>query len=168
MKIHIGFSCPNKFMIGARAIMWWTESPYSHTYLRFEYTDSKDAIFHAAHGSVHFLSVGNFLRKNKAVKEYTIEVSSELHNQLFDQCMDLAGEKYSTMELVNIFISDLVFMALQKEIKVYNNRGYICSELIGKLCQDRLQLTFNKPLFLLKPGDVDLALSQRFEAALYE
>lgn len=167
MKIHIGFSCPNKFMIGAKAIMWWTGSPYSHTYLRFEYADSKDAIFHAAHGLVHFLSVGNFLRKNKSVKEYTIEVSSKLHNELFDQCMDLAGEKYSTMELVNIFISDVIFMALQKEVKVYNNRGYICSELMGKLCQDQLKLSFKKPLFLLKPSDIDEALSQKFPVIQY-
>lgn len=168
MKIHIGFSCPRKFMIGAEAIMWWTNYPYSHTYLRFEYSDSRDAIFHAAHGSVHFLSVGNFQRDNKSIKEYTIEVSSELHDQLFDQCMDLAGEKYSVMELVNIFISDVVFKTMHKEVKVYNNRGYICSELIGKLCEDRLQLTFSKPLFLLKPSDIDLALSGKFEVINYE
>ena len=166
-KIHIGFSRPKKFKIGSAAISWWTGCPYSHTYLRFEYADSRDAVFHAAHGSVHFLSVRNFQRDNKSVKEYEIEISDELHNQLFNVCMDLAGEKYSVMELVNIFISDVTWMVFKKEVKVYNNRGYICSELMGKLCQDQLKLSFNKPLFLLKPSDIDDALSQKFPVIEY-
>lgn len=165
--IHIGFSAPRKWMPGAAAISWWTGNPYSHTYLRFEYCDSRDAIFHAAHGSVHFMSVGNFQRDNRSIKEYIIEVSPQLHDQLFDQCMDLAGEKYSVMELVNILISDIAFQTFKKEIKTYNNRGYICSELMGQLCQDQLKLSFNKPLFLLKPSDIDRALSNNFPVVKY-
>lgn len=158
MKIFVGFSKPKKFKPGAAAIAWWTEKPYSHVYFRFSYSDSKDAVFHAAHGLVHFLSADNFRRDNKVCKEYMIEVSDHEQDLWFDECMKYAGEKYGTIELVKIFISDLAWMAFKKEVSWKNGGGYICSELLGNLCVTRLGLTFDKPLFLLKPSDIDAKL----------
>lgn len=154
-KMFIGFSYPVKFKVGAAAISWWTERPYSHVYLRFSYINSKDAIFHAAHGMVHFLSFANFKRDNEICKEYEIEVPDCEHDLWFDECMELAGEKYGTIELCKIFISDLAWMVCKKPISWVNGRGYICSELLGNLCVNRLGLSFDKPLFLLKPSDID-------------
>ena len=161
-KIYIGFSYPKQFKIGAKAISWWTNSPYSHVYIRFAYSESKDAIFHAAHGMVHFRSVDNFLKYNNSIKEYEIEMSHECHERFFDECMDLAGENYSVLDLVNIFLSDIAFWITKKELYFDNSKGYICSELVGSLIKDRLQLDITKPLYLLKPKDIDIALSLKY------
>lgn len=162
-KVYIGFSYPKQFKIGAKAIAWWTDSPYSHVYIRFAYSQSKDAIFHAAHSMVHFRSVDNFLRENNSIKEYEIEMSDTCHEHFFDECMELAGENYSTLDLVNIFISDVAFWSTKRVIHFQNSKGYICSELVGSLIKDRLQLNITKPLFLLKPKDIDVALSSKYE-----
>lgn len=162
--VYVGFSYPKEFKVGAKAIAWWIDAPYSHVYLRFTYSKGKDAIFHAAHGMVHFRSVDNFLRDNNSIKEYKIEMSDECHEQFFDECMDLAGEDYSVLELTKILTSDIAFWALKKEIHFNDSKGYICSELVGSLLGNRLQLDISKPLFLLKPNDIDAALSLKYEA----
>lgn len=163
-KLYIGFSYPKKIKVGATAISWWTNRPYSHVYLRFTYSNSKDTIFHAAHGMVHFRSAENFLKENNVVKEYCVELSEACSDKFFDDCMELAGEDYGCVELLKIFTSDIAYSMFQKEIQFKNSRGYICSELVGTLCKDRLQLEFSKPMFLLKPGDIDFALSRKFKA----
>lgn len=154
--IHIGFSYPKKkFTPGAALIAWWTNKPYSHVFFRFSYSDSKDAVFHASHGLVHFLSANKFRRDNTICKEFTLVVSDQEQDLWFDECMSFAGEKYGTIELIKIFISDLSWIALKKKVSWKNGGGYICSELIGNLCVNRLGLTFDKPLFLLKPSDIE-------------
>lgn len=158
---YIGFSYPREFKIGAAGIAWWSNAKYSHVYIRFEYQDSKDAIFHAAHGMVHFKSVPNFERDNLVIKEYLIQLSEQEHSELFDECMDLAGEKYSLITLGKIFASDITYKVCQRTINWKDSPGYICSELVGELCIERLKIQFNKPKFLLKPVDIDLGLKNK-------
>jgi hypothetical protein len=164
-KLYIGLSYPKEFKIGAASIAWWTNRPYSHVYVRFAYSDSKDAIFHAAHGMVHFLSVNNFHKINNTIKEYEIKLTDLEHEAFFDECMELAGEKYGTVELGKILTSDIVWNLFKKEINWKNSKGYICSELVGNLCVNRLKMKFNKPLFLLKPSDVDQSLEKLYPLA---
>ncbi len=160
MKIYIGFSSPIKKMIGAELIKFWSETDYSHVYLRFEYQNSKDVIFHAAHGLVHFKSVANLLKENKIIKEYEIEVNCTKHELFFDECMEISGEPYSKCQLIKIFVSDVIFKLTSKVVSFNDSKGYICSELVGKLCIDELGLKFDKPTFLLKPLDIDLKLQE--------
>lgn len=166
MYVYIGFSYPKDFKIGARAISWWCETPYSHVYLRFSYDGSKDAIFHAAHGMVHFKSIPNFQRDNLVIKEYKIELTEKEHSDLFDECMGLAGETYSVVTLGKIFASDVTYKVCQRTINWKDSPGYICSELVGKLCVEQLKIQFNKPKFLLKPLDIDLGLQNSLVAKL--
>lgn len=158
MKIYVGFSYPKNFKIGAAAISFWDNTKYSHVYLRFGYSGSKDAIFHAAHGMVHFKSCNNFFKVNNVVHEYEIHVTERQHVDLFDECMELAGEPYSTMQLLKLFITDTIYRITNKVYRFKDSPGYICSELVSKLCFDVLKIPFNKPAFLLKPKDVYEAL----------
>lgn len=158
MNIKIAFSKPLKFKIGAELISWWMGTDYSHVLLIFEYADSKPAVFHAAHGMVHFKSLTNFLKDNTIVKEYSIQLSDEHQSLFFDDCMELAGEKYSVKELAQILAVDLAFMLFRKDIGSQEMGGYICSELVGKFCIEKIDIKFNKPTYLLKPNDIDKAL----------
>lgn len=161
-KVYIGFSYPKEFKIGAKAISWWIERPYSHVYLRFESSKIPSSVYHAAHGMVHFRSLNNFLIENDIVKEYEIELSDEDRLKTLIKCMDLSGDKYGFKELGKIFISDLTFAICKKELIWENSKGYICSELVGELCACVLKIKFEKPMFLLKPSDIDDKLHGKY------
>lgn len=159
-KLIIGFSKPNSFKIGAKLISYWMKTEYSHAYLRFEYADSKPCIFQASHGMVHFKSVSNFYKENIEVKEYSIDLDSNIHDKIFDRAMDLAGEKYSKITLAKNVIYDIIYRSFRKKIIIYNSNGYVCSELIATICQDYLNIRFDKPLYLVEPIDLDLTLAK--------
>jgi hypothetical protein len=158
MKVSIGFSSPHKAMIGAKAISWWMGTKYSHIFIKFEYLESKAAIFHAANGQVHFRSETNFLKNNSIVEEFYTEVDQEEHDRLFDRCMDLSGQSYSFIQLIKILCSDLIYAIFKKAIYFGDSKGYICSELIGKLLVERFNFSFEKPIPSLKPIDIHIEL----------
>jgi len=161
-NIIIGFSYPKHFKIGAALIAWWTNQKYSHVYVRFESSNSKipSNVYHAAHGMVHFISYENFLKTNNTIIEYKLSVDDEVRTDVLVHCMTLAGEKYGHMELIKIFISDLVYTLTKKHISFCNSKGYICSELVGKIMNYILDTKFEKPLNLLKPNDIEEKLGK--------
>lgn len=152
-KIFIGFSYPKKFKIGAYAIAKWSNVNYSHVYIRFESESMPGTVYHAAHGMVHFRSTDNFLKENNIVKEFCIEVTEQQRLDILKQSIQLAGEKYGYLELVKIFSTD-VAAGIGIKLCTENSKGYICSELVGKIMVEKLGYTFDKPLFLLKPVDI--------------
>lgn len=162
-QIIIGFSKPKKFKIGARLISWWMGTEYSHVYLKFQEVGNNCGVFHAAHGMVHFRSEENFLKDNIAVKEYTINLTNKMEDNFYLWCMSLAGETYSVMELVQILYTDVIYALTKKEPKSEDLSGYICSELVGKFCQQALHIIFTKPLYLLKPVDIDKELGKIYD-----
>lgn len=163
-KIYIGFSKPREFKIGAKAISWWMAAPYSHAYIRFESSDPliPSNVYQASHGMCHFQTYENFKKDNIPVLEYVIPVSAEVRRKTLINCMNLAGEKYGYVELIKILSMDLGnYVGLQ--IKFDDSRGYICSELVGTLCTQDLDIHFDKPLHVLKPVDVEMALKNKYK-----
>jgi hypothetical protein len=53
-----------------------------------------------------------------------------------------------------IFISDIMWTLFKVKLKLKDSPGYICSELVGKILVN-LGFKIDKPLFLLKPSDID-------------
>lgn len=160
MKIYIGFSKPIKKKIGADLISWWIKRPYSHVYVRFESQDPEipSTIYHAAHGWVHFLDLERFERKNKTVIEYPVEVTQPQRKKLLIRCMKLAFEEYSVLELANLFLTDVLFRLGCTRVKFHDPKGYICSELIADLLETVFDVKWEKPKYLLHPGDIEDAL----------
>lgn len=159
MRLAVGFSKPNKFKIGAWLISKWINKPYDHAFVAFYYDDSKAAVFEAAQGNVHFKSLVNFINENEIVKLYPIDIAKKEHIEFFDECMNLSCEPYSIKELVNILFYDICYK-LGKKITVPDCKGYICSELVGKLLIDKMNITFDKPKQLLSPADIEDKLQE--------
>lgn len=159
-KIYIGFSAPKKCMIGAELIkIAQNYAAYSHVYIRFEASlKMPSVVYHAANGMVHFRKFDNFKTGNNIVKEYEIEIDESVKTAILHDCITLSGEGYGYLELLKIAFSDLVYSITGKELKFKNSRGYICSELVGLMCVRYFNLTFDKPLNLLKPVHIDKAL----------
>lgn len=151
--IYIGFSKPKKFKVGAEFIKVWTDSDFSHCYIRFDIDAKFSIVFHAANGMVHYLSYENFLKKNSVVYEYSITVDNDTYKKIKRDCDNIAGEGYSFITLLKIMMSDIIH-TFGGDVSTYDDTGYICSELVGKLLTYRLGLTFSKPLHLLTPRDI--------------
>lgn len=162
-KIYIGFSYPKKFKIGAYAIKKWTNSEYSHVYLRFESNSPKvpSNVYHAANGMVHFREYENFKKDNLIIKEYEIQLSDLDRQKSLINCMYLSGEGYGYVELLKILVTDVAH-SIGCNVHTYNSKGYICSELVGTLLIEILHFTFDKPTHLLKPIDIDLKLEEYY------
>lgn len=152
MKLTIGASRVNK--IGSELIQWWIGANYSHVYARWTLnTQQRDIVYQASHGMVHFISLENFTKKNIIVKEFALEITDEQFKKFSSRCIDLAGEKYSYLELLQIFLSDIS----NDNIHFSDQRGYICSELMCELLED-LGIVFTKPKHLVRPNDIMEAL----------
>jgi hypothetical protein len=160
MKLIVGFSSPKSWKVGAEAIKFWIKKPYSHVFVAWKSDKiSRVLVYHAAHGSVHFLSMERMLQENNLIKAYQIEVDNEQHVKLMQRCIDLAGEAYGYKELAKIFIKDVCdLFGFQCKI-INNSRGYICSELLAELLLE-LGAKFDRPAFLVRPDHIEEALKQ--------
>jgi hypothetical protein len=160
MKLIVGFSSPKSWKVGAEAIKLWIQKPYSHVFVAWKSDKiSRVLVYHAAHGSVHFLSMERMLQENNLIKAYEVEIQDEQHVKLMQRCIDLAGEDYGYKELAKIVIKDACdLLGFQCKI-IDNSRGYICSELLAELLLE-LGAKFDRPPFLVRPDHIEEALKQ--------
>jgi hypothetical protein len=146
--IIIGASRNNK--IGSKAIQWWIGVDYSHVYSKWYLSDQdREIVYQASHGMVHFISSNHFNEQNTIVEEFKIELTCDQFAKFSTKCIDLAGESYSRLELLQIFLSDIS----NGKFKTEDQPGYICSELMCELLTD-LGYTFKKPKYLINPKDI--------------
>lgn len=152
--IYIGFSKPKKFKLFSALISAWIDKPYSHVYIRFKSSNPlvPSTVYHAANGMVHFVTEEKFLINNQVILEFSVSGDK---TPFLIHCMKLAGESYGYCELLKILLSDFT------GLKIFNKNGYgyICSELVGRLLIDQLNINFNKPTHLLRPDDIELAIT---------
>lgn len=151
-------------MIGAWLISKWMCKPYSHVFIKFNSTQIPTTVYHAAHGMVHFMELGNFQAVNEIVKEYEIPVEDLVRKEFLIRSIYLSGTKYAYDQLVKIACMDVLNSA-GIEIKTFDSKGYICSELVGYLLVKELNVKFDKPLHLLRPDDIDKKLEELYGKA---
>lgn len=155
-KIIIG--CSKNQLIGSKVIQWYMNTNYSHVYVRWYLSSQdRDIVYQASHGMVHFCSLEHFTRDNVIVKEYSIELTDEQFVKFSRKCVDLAGEKYSKLELLQIIIRDIS----NDTISFSDQPGYICSELMCELLED-LDIKLNKPKYLVTPKDIVEVLEKQY------
>lgn len=127
---------------------------YSHVYARWTLkSQQRDIIYQASHGMVHYQSLNNFTKGNTIVKEFTLELTDEQFKKFSSKCIDLAGESYSKLTLLQIFLSDVS----SGKIHFKDVPGYVCSELMCELLEE-LGVKFTKPKHLVRPDDIVKAL----------
>lgn len=152
MKLIIGASRSDK--IGSTILQVHMNTEYSHVYARWLLkSQEREIVYQASHGMVHFCSLEHFTRDNIIVKEFILDITDTQFKKFSRKCIDLAGEKYSKLELLQIWISDVSGGTFVGK----DQNGYICSELMCELLED-LGIKFDKPKYLVKPKDIVLAL----------
>jgi len=161
-KFYIGFSTPIKFNIAAHAIRLWQDKPYSHVYIKFVSQNIINSIYHAAGGTVHFMSEDNFLAKNKVLVEYEIEVDRPTRIKMINRCMSLASVKYDYWNLLKILYHDIAERWGTEIPKTHDGPGYVCSELVAEFLEYDLGIKIDKPRHLIKPSDIEEGLLKFF------
>lgn len=157
MEIMIGFSSPKSFKIGAEFIKLYQKKEYSHVFILFVAGDRK-LVFHAAHGTVHFVTLENFTKVNKIHNLYQLIKNKELdQKQVEDFFLDNAGIVYGTMDLPKILLYDAIPFQWFRNLLI-NSTGYICSELVGRFLSVFMDVNFTKPSHLLTPRDIEIKL----------
>jgi hypothetical protein len=147
--IRIGCSRNNK--VGSKLIRWWIGAEYSHVYAVWHLSDQeREIVYQASHGSVNMISHPNFVKNNDVVKEFELELSCKQFKKFSQKCIDLAGEPYSKLQLLQIFLSDVSGGRLQFK----DQRGYICSELMAEMLEDFFGAKFEKPRHMITPRDI--------------
>lgn len=123
----------------SKAIMLWTNKPYSHVARKFKIRLSdKASYYQASEGKVNYEIEDIFDTKHEIVKEYTLSVPDEIYREIGKSCWEDAGKKYGTMQNVGIFITDIAaFLGIKMDNPFKGGRN--CSELIyvdaiQKLC----------------------------------
>ena len=154
-KIIIGASRNRK--IGSKLIQLWLDTDYSHVYARWYLSDQdREIVYQASHGMVHFKPFSKFNDENEIIEEFEIELTCEQFAKFSAKCIDLAGEQYSKLELLQIVLSDIS----NGKIHFEDQKGYICSELMCELLED-LGYKFNKPKYLITPKDIVHKLKEK-------
>jgi hypothetical protein len=160
MTLTIGAS--RNLKIGSKLLQWWMNTDYSHVYAQWTLkSQQRDIVYQASHGMVHYQSKENFLRDNIISREFHIELTDDQFRRFSAKCIDLAGEGYSKIELLQVFLSDVSHGA----IKFADQPGYICSELMCELLEE-LGITFDKPKYLVRPDDIVKALEARYTVVI--
>jgi len=147
MKLIIGASKSNT--IGSWLIRKWLKTSYSHIYVKW-YLKTQEIyiIYHASSKMVHFKSDENFKKSNFIVKELEFDIPDDVFKKFSKKCIDLAGEPYSYLTLLQILLCDLFNLKNH-----FNLNGYICSELLGELLEEA-GIVFDKPKYLITPKDI--------------
>lgn len=136
--LKVGFSRPKDWKLFSQIIQWSEHAPFSHTFLRWSSeTLNCELVYQASHGMVHFVSGERFDRENETVIEYCVELTDEQFNAIAKKCIELAGTKYGTLQIIG--------MALERATKVRNPfrdgpKTFVCSELVGEVLKQIMQI----------------------------
>jgi hypothetical protein len=160
-NVRMGFSCSRSWKIGSVVLRKYMGTAYSHVYIRYEDSQGRDIVFHAAHGTVHQILHSNFIIENNPIFEYETEISEESYQKLKDFYYEKAGLPYSIKELMFIPIHDLAWN-FNYYLKGEDDPGYICSGLAGTVLDQICGIKFEKPYNILRPDDIEKALQKSF------
>lgn len=146
----VGFSRPKKWKLFSAVVKWYLKTPYSHVYMKF-YSKSLDRwiVYEAVGNGVRFIGQKLFDETVDIIKEFEIDISDEKQKELLVWCVDNSGVKYGCLQLIGIFIANI--------LKLKRNpfkSGKICSELIAEAIENAGIYKFKKDLNLVTPKEI--------------
>lgn len=146
----VGFSRPKKWKLFSAVVKWYLKTPYSHVYMKF-YSKSLDRwiVYEAVGNGVRFIGQKLFDETVDIIKEFEIDISDEKQKELLVWCVDNSGVKYGCLQLIGIFIANI--------LKLKRNpfkSGKICSELIAEAIENAEIYKFKKDLNLVTPKEI--------------
>lgn len=137
MNVIIGFSCPNKFMIGAELIkLWQGGTKYCHVYMVTYSPYTELFLVHqASHGMVNCMSYDAFKESNNVVREFTVNIAPEDLQATVKKAQELLGRPYGVLGLCKLVVARLLQHLFPKWCNHIGDglKTLHCSEFIGAL-----------------------------------
>jgi hypothetical protein len=102
--LYLGFSkAKSKWAIFSKLIMWVQAIPFSHVYIKFN-SDfiERDFIYQASGTKVNFENIQSFDSHSLVIKEFKLEVSSEIYKKVLQFTIDNVGKPYSLKQVFGI------------------------------------------------------------------
>lgn len=150
--ITIGFSKPKtKFVPLSWIIRAFMGTKYSHIFLEIPLENlNRKLIFQASGTKVNFISRSSFEKDHLVVTEFSIDISDDQFKKLMQNAVDLVGEPYSMLQLVNTAIYRLF------KINLFDNKikGWDCSKLVAAMLSTKLGITIETDLDVVTPKDI--------------
>jgi hypothetical protein len=156
MKLRIAFSRPKKFNIASAAIMVFTNCKFSHALIKWRSENlDTDMIYQASHGMAHFMCGKRFSSSNIIVAEYEFNLTDEQFTAVMKKCVQLAGTKYGTLQLIG--------MGAERLTGVKNpwrdaSKTFVCSELVGEILKQLGLIDSTLDLELGGPRELEQAV----------
>jgi hypothetical protein len=161
-EILVLFTAPKKEKIFSQLIKAYYGKAYSHVAIEFYQPQlERLLVYHAANGTVHFCNSSVFHDKNVVVNRKKLYISEEDFLKLNRRCVDLSGIEYGYIELFKIAVKELAYLLFKREVNFKNDVGYICSELFADIFSDMLDISWDKPMHLVAPFDIEKKLSEK-------
>lgn len=156
--IYVGFSRPKKPTIVSKSIMFFIDAEFSHTYIKFRSASLEEELIYQASGlAVNFCGSDNFYINHESIFEIPIEISEEVYKKTLKYCVRNAGTPYGVKQLLGFVI---YFVAKQLGFSLKNNpysdgkTTQVCSETVGLILEECLDLSLQEKEDLLTPKDI--------------
>lgn len=124
--IYVGFSTPkSKLNLFSLAIRLIEKRNFSHCYIVID-----GMVYHAAHGMVHAISYGNFLKKNNEIYKYEVNVEDQEFELGRTFLRKSLGISYGFDQILGLLIQKI--FRKREPIIQNNSQRMICSEFSAK------------------------------------
>lgn len=135
--MYIGFSTTKKFNLFAHLIQWAENTPFSHVYVRMDWTNTgADAVYQASKLAVNMELVSDFDSQETVIKEFNFMIADDRQEKMLAYMKENLGKPYSILAVLQL----ACMFALQKlGFKVSDpertgHSAFICSEIGADLC----------------------------------
>jgi len=167
MKFYMGASEPVYTLPFSELIKFYTDKPYSHTYIRYVDPFTKQVmISESSKGEAHKMELSRWYLSNRIVEEYEIEVSEELFRAILTNINTRLQTSYSELNILGVPFYDLgeylnspFIMGLTTKIFADGIDSTICSES-ASFTLKLLGIQFNRPNDFIRPDHVVKALEK--------
>lgn len=150
MKFIVGFSKSSiKIPLLSWVIQKIEDTPYSHTFIKFQKEDGTWWIYEASVSGVRLVPNSEFLSHNKMVMEYETELLENEKNKLISFITTTNHIKYGYLQLFGMAIA--VLFRLNKNPFDDKDETYVCSELVSEVLESVLDASFSAEQDLISP-----------------
>lgn len=167
----IGFSTGRTTVAAAIRLAQGTK--YSHVYIRTVSEKwGRSFIYQASGTKCNIITYQRFVKQADVIKEFEIQVSEDVYQEIVGGAMDLSGEDYGVFQLVGLGLVLAVRALTGIRIRNPFKKGFICSEMVARLLKEyddvlgvadfmeRQGLEWDT----ITPKDIDLLLTRYFRA----
>lgn len=150
--IHVGFSrSSGKFPIFSWLIMFFQRNNFSHSYIRFNLESTqKEVVFQASGLAINFMGLDLFKQKETIIKEFEIEINDNTFNNIMKSTIDLVGQPYSMLQILN----SLIYLLFKKNPFDNQITGWDCSKLVAYELQEEVGFKIPEDLDVITPKDL--------------